>query len=445
MNKNKFYKKLTSGIFYFSILLFIIAFNFSDNGNGGWTQQFMPYLNNRPLADITFLDSLTGYAVTGDGNSSGTDTNYIIKTINSGEIWNIIYRSNYDFIRIKFLNNDSGYACSTGQLFRTTNAGLNWNSIPIPPGFGLYDMFAISYDTIWISFPFLQGDYLYRTTNAGQTWTNQFLGNGFKKIYFYNNRIGFVGSNTTNVLFKTTNSGINWISNSGNGFFEMFFVDSLVGWKTKGFMNKTTDGGETWINQLLPSGGNIFVTNMLSFSNINKDTIWGTGGVMRYGNSYRGMLYRTTNGGSNWAYQVPDTSIHLSQYWFCRFVNKLNGWVYVPEESGIHTTIGGDTTFITNIKSSNTIYPEDFVLYQNYPNPFNPTTKIKYELKKSSNISIVIYDILGKEISELINKNQHAGKYELEFNALELTSGIYLYSLFIDNINVDTKKMILLR
>ena len=67
MNKNKFYNKLSSGLFYFSIILFIIGFNFSDNPPGGWYQQFLPNLPNMQISDMYFLDSLTGWAVTGNG------------------------------------------------------------------------------------------------------------------------------------------------------------------------------------------------------------------------------------------------------------------------------------------------------------------------------------------------------------------------------------------
>jgi hypothetical protein len=74
---------LTSCFFYLSILIFIIGFNFSDNRAGGWTQQFMPNLNGAQIRDITFVDSLTGYAVTSIGGSNS----YILKTTNSGDNW----------------------------------------------------------------------------------------------------------------------------------------------------------------------------------------------------------------------------------------------------------------------------------------------------------------------------------------------------------------------
>lgn len=445
--------KVASFILYFSILTFIIAFNFSDNGVGGWTQQFMPFVNNRPIADIIFLDSITGYAVTGNG-IGGKDTNYILKTTNAGDNWNIIYNSINDFrdfTRIIFLNLDTGYVLKGDTILRTINAGESWNSIPVPPdNFGFKDMFAISYDTIWVTTSFIGGDYIYRTTNAGLNWTNQMQGNSFDNLYFFNNRIGFVGNEDifTNTLLKTTNSGLNWINISGqNGFFNMNFTDSLFGWKCLDSMRHTTNGGLTWMREYIPLGGNITGSSRVyDFSNIGKDTLWAVGGVYRYpNNQYRGILYRTTNRGQNWNYQIPDTSINLLQYLSVTFKNHKLGWSYIIGNSGIHTTTGGDTSFITNIVKPSITSPENYILYQNYPNPFNPSTKIKYELRKSSNVSIIIFDILGKEISSLINKIQTTGKYEKEFDASGLTSGIYFYSLIIDNINVDTKKMILLR
>ncbi|GAB6283662.1 MAG: hypothetical protein STSR0008_24490 [Ignavibacterium sp.] len=93
---------------------------------------------------------------------------------------------------------------------------------------------------------------------------------------------------------------------------------------------------------------------------------------------------------------------------------------------------------------------------QNYPNPFNPITKIKYTTKDSPQSSpkertfvrLIVYDILGNEITTLVNEEKSAGEYEVEFNGKGLSSGIYLYKLEVVNlINgkrfVDTKKMIL--
>jgi len=88
--------------------------------------------------------------------------------------------------------------------------------------------------------------------------------------------------------------------------------------------------------------------------------------------------------------------------------------------------------------------PTEYALYQNYPNPFNPTTKIRYQLPKESKVVIKIYNILGSEVLELLNKNKEPGIYEVEFNASNLSSGTYIYKISADNF-VQTKKMILLK
>ncbi|MGB5528359.1 MAG: T9SS type A sorting domain-containing protein, partial [Ignavibacteriaceae bacterium] len=88
--------------------------------------------------------------------------------------------------------------------------------------------------------------------------------------------------------------------------------------------------------------------------------------------------------------------------------------------------------------------PEDYNLYQNYPNPFNPSTTIRYSVIKPDVVRIKIYDILGREVKTLVNELKQAGTYEVQFNASEIASGIYLYRIESGNF-VQTKKMILLK
>ena len=90
------------------------------------------------------------------------------------------------------------------------------------------------------------------------------------------------------------------------------------------------------------------------------------------------------------------------------------------------------------------LIPAVFALYQNYPNPFNPSTKIKYQLPKACKVQIKIYDLLGAEVQELLNESKEPGIYEIEFNAENLLSGIYVYRISADNY-LQTKKMILLK
>lgn len=95
-----------------------------------------------------------------------------------------------------------------------------------------------------------------------------------------------------------------------------------------------------------------------------------------------------------------------------------------------------------NITSGN--IPEKFGLHQNYPNPFNPTTKITFDIAENSNVTISIYDITGKMISQALNSDLTAGSYEINFNAAALSSGIYFYTLTAGSL-METKKMTLIK
>ena len=85
-----------------------------------------------------------------------------------------------------------------------------------------------------------------------------------------------------------------------------------------------------------------------------------------------------------------------------------------------------------------------FSLEQNFPNPFNPSTNIVYSVPADGNVTIKVFDVLGNEVSTLVDGEKPAGSYELVFDAAGLPSGIYFYSLSTGNF-LSTKKMILLR
>ncbi|MBZ0203130.1 MAG: T9SS type A sorting domain-containing protein [Ignavibacteria bacterium] len=100
------------------------------------------------------------------------------------------------------------------------------------------------------------------------------------------------------------------------------------------------------------------------------------------------------------------------------------------------TTIG-----ITMISD---VIPERFSLSQNYPNPFNPVTKIKFSIPKSSQVKIVIFDLLGKEIETIVDQQLNPGEYENDFDGSRLSSGVYFYMLIADDIT-ETKKMLMIK
>ena len=94
--------------------------------------------------------------------------------------------------------------------------------------------------------------------------------------------------------------------------------------------------------------------------------------------------------------------------------------------------------------NNGTVNPSEYELSQNYPNPFNPVTVINYQIPRSGNVKLSIYDALGKEVNTLVNETQNPGNYQIEWNAAAFPSGAYFYTLEAGSF-VSNKKMILIK
>ena len=90
------------------------------------------------------------------------------------------------------------------------------------------------------------------------------------------------------------------------------------------------------------------------------------------------------------------------------------------------------------------IIPSSFVLKQNYPNPFNPITKISYGIDKSADVKLSLYDVRGGFVEDLINKRVGAGNHDFMLDASHLSSGVYFYTMTVDNVS-QTRKLILMK
>jgi hypothetical protein len=133
---------------------------------------------------------------------------------------------------------------------------------------------------------------------------------------------------------------------------------------------------------------------------------------------------------------------------------------------GVATTTNGDTVYVimfgaktgmyslqrfigpkasTNVNKESSLIPDNYSLSQNYPNPFNPTTKINFALKTAGDVSLRVYDVLGKEVAVLATGHYAAGSYSVEFKANNLSSGMYFYTLTAANGFHQTQKMILMK
>jgi hypothetical protein len=123
------------------------------------------------------------------------------------------------------------------------------------------------------------------------------------------------------------------------------------------------------------------------------------------------------------------------EYWWRVKGYNTSGW-------GNFSKVQTFDTYIISVEREE--IPIEYALEQNYPNPFNPSTTIKYGISERSFVELRVYDILGREVASLINEEQDAGYYNIEFNANNLASGVYLYKLTAGEF-IETKKMILLK
>jgi streptogramin lyase len=214
----------------------------------------------------------------------------------------------------------------------------------------------------------------------------------------------------------------------------------------------SNDGDSIWVNtysvinvspsdiaMTIDSLSNIYITASIP------DTICGSWGyfTMRYDSA--GTLCWTTRYCVNPMLGAGSRGITVDN----------TGNVYVTGGAGVVGSFNQtDMTTIkysqpTGIKVISAIVPKSFKLYQNYPNPFNPVTKIKFDIPSNvkpemSKVKCIIYDLLGREIEILINRNLKAGSYEVEWNAEGFSSGIYFYTL-ISNDYRETMKMVVVK
>jgi hypothetical protein len=175
-----------------------------------------------------------------------------------------------------------------------------------------------------------------------------------------------------------------------------------------------------------------------------------TGWIAGYNNTGGNAIIKTTDGGKTWNSQITPTYSLTDIF----FINENIGWAV---GDGIFKTTNGGGIMSVKDKNGNGTLPKQITLYQNYPNPFNPSTIISWQLTSNSHVTLKIYDILGREIATLVNKDLNIGSHSINWEASKMASGVYFYRLSVQSINgqkngsfigiatSETKKMILIR
>ncbi len=400
-----------------------------------WTD-ISTYYFGSGFADVKFINNVTGFILGGGGG-------ILLKTTDKGLTWaqapgflNIPRVYNRYFQSLKFTDENTGWIVSDTGIVKTTNGGNNWFLLHpnLTPNIRLSNAEFINNYTGWAyGNNGFSTKNIYKSTDGGQNFNLQYQSDNqiFTKIKFYDSLYGYISlSNlfSKDNLIRTTDGGNTWTTIK-TGFYspgdiiEFFSREKAILMGGGGFL-KTINGGDTWIQ--------IYPTGFQSFKFKNENT----------GFAVSEKVYYTTNGGYNWVPQI----VGLNDYRLGSIFIDNQGFAIAVGGIGkiLRTTNYGGVVGIQNI---NSIVPLTIQLFQNYPNPFNPATTIRYSIPGLSNVKLTIFDVLGREISVLVDKKQTAGNYNIQWDAANLNSGIYFYRLEIEG-NVkysNTKKMVLLK
>jgi hypothetical protein len=332
-----------------------------------------------------------------------------------------------------------------GTIIYTTNSGSSWINRSL--GFGytfssvkmVNDSFAVIAGFDYISFP--PEGIVYISSDGGDTWVNR--SNGINEVL---NAVNFVNENdgiVTSIdgkVFRTTNGGLNWFiegTGTGNSLYDVAFADAnnvfIVGEGGSILNSSEIIPVELFSFTAYPASGNIILiwvtaTEINNFgfeiqrSTLDKDFF--TIGFVE-GNG-------TTSEKHNYSY--IDQNLNSGKYSY-----RLKQFDY-----------NGSYEYSDIIKVE--IAPSAFSLSQNYPNPFNPTTAIKFSITASEFVTLKVFDVLGNEVSTLVNEYKPAAEYVVKFNGSGLPSGIYFYRLQAGDPStssgqsfIQTKKMILMK
>lgn len=303
-------------------------------------------------------------------------------------------------------------------VYISNNNGLNWTKTGL--------------DTLWITSLLISGSNLIAGTETGMFYsTNEgvnWISPGLDSIYFFaiaKSGLNLYAGSYNYGLIMSSNNGINWVNSNLN-----YPVSSLTGTDNSifagtcsGYIYRSTNNGLNWVSvfnannnsilSLVSSGVNIFAS-----SNNN--------------------IYVSTNNGNTW--DLKNEGLTGTGYIYSLIIS--NGYAYAG-------TYGSSVwrrplSEVIGIRNPGTKVTDKYLLFQNYPNPFNPSTIIKYQITNNQVVSLIVYNLLGKEIMKLVNEKQLPGMYEVSFDGSMYPSGVYFYVLETQNYK-ETKKMLMIK
>ncbi|MBL7128499.1 MAG: T9SS type A sorting domain-containing protein [Ignavibacteria bacterium] len=457
-----------------------IGYSYSTDGGTTWSvSALLPQLiPNAPLSSDPVVEVDTAgnfYIMSVSLNQSN----------NNGELW--VFKSFNQGVTF-----DSVYLVANGPWFEDKE----WTASDLNPSSPFVNTLYVS----WTRFTSTTDILLSKSTNGGANWSipvnvsDLAVVQGSMPAIGPNGEIyiawrGSSGSSAKIYFDKSTDGGVIFgtdklISPAPQAWFPSIATD-LSGGPRNGYIyvtwNDESNGDDDVFLSFSSNGG----TNWSVPKRINNDAIgngrlqywpWisvndsGNIAIIFYdtrntpnNNIIEAYLARSTDGGQTFTNELlstqqsptntPNSSIRFGDYIGIDYLGSRIVPVWTDERAGgfdmeIYTAVINTTVGIQPI--SNKI-PSEFELYQNYPNPFNPYTEIRYKIAKFGNVKIIVYDMLGRSVMQLVNERHTPGEYVINFDGNNISSGVYFYKIeFEDTENrsgnfQDVKKMVLLK
>ena len=343
-------------------------------------------------------------------------------------------------------------------LSKSTNGGVNWSTpvnVSDASGGVQGSMPAIGPNgevyVTWRGSIGSTGKILFdKSTDGGQTFGTDIIISDAPDAWFPSIATDLSGGPRNGYIYVIWNDE----SNNDNDVFFSFSSNGGSNWSTPIRVNNDAIGNgkdQYWPWISVNDSGNIAIIFYDTRNTPNNNIV-------------EAYLARSTDGGQTFTNElissqqsptnIPNSAIRFGDYICIDYLGNRIVPVWTDERAGgydmeIYTAIIIDTTIGIQLVSSH--IPEQFELCQNFPNPFNPLTEIKYKIKKKGFVNIRVFDLLGREIAQLVNETHKAGEYITRFNGSGFSSGVYLYVIEIGNAHEsnkyfsDVKKMILLK
>ena len=394
----------------------------STDGGNTWFSQLTTF--DYALLSLFFTDNLNGWVVGTNGIA--------FKTSNGGNTWQPMSIETYGgwLYSVRFTNSSTGWTVGEmfGQVARTTDGGISWLNQNIPTFYYLVDVYFLDDNYGWGV-----GNHgaIVSTSDGGAAWFSRAstVTSELRDVQFVNGNEGWIAG-FGGVILNSNDGGVSWNaqnSSTTEDLYALAFVNELTGWAVgdNGLILKSVNGG-------IP-------VELISFSGI----VEGNKIVLRW---------ETATETNNRGFEVQRNNEEVSFIQGSGTTTEKKGYSFVDENINAGTYIysliqidyDGTRNNLGKVEIQFDNFISNYFLNQNFPNPFNPDTRIKYSVPYTSDVSIIIYDMLGRELRTLVNEQKLPGNYEVQFDGTGLSSGAYYYVMRSSNF-INTKKLILLK